>query len=551
MPLILELIASLSLSLILIPLLMRLAPHIGLVDRPGPRKLHLITIPRCGGIGFAIGALLSIALWGGLEPPTAGYLAAATTVLFFGVWDDTCELSYAWKFAGQIAAVLIVMMSGAVLDRVPMMGLNPAPDWVRYSVTFLLLLGATNAFNLFDGLDGLAAGCALMSLAGLAALGWGDADGCVPAIAIAFIGGVLGFLRFNTWPATVFMGDGGSQLLGFTCAVLAVRLVGHVDPTLSPGVALLLLGVPIADTAMVIVQRTAAGYSPFLPDKNHTHHKLLQLGFRHYEAVSAGYAVQALLVGAALALRHETDIVVCGAYVAICGAALGTVALSQMKRWRLRPEWSPAWAGNRPAGRRRSAPLPGGSPLLPRACALFMAVAAGLFSIGGVLLPEAGKPEVAPLAVAAVLIIAAAPMCPPAVRQALTRCAAFVAAGLAAWAIGDYAQDLAAFRWALWGCLTVLAIVLLIAIRAERSQLFRPTPQDVLVVLILLAAMGMPSDLAFVPGARGLIMAVPIGAMIFYAQEFLLQSGRAASVAVGGSALISLLLAGMRGLLQV
>ena len=155
-----------------------------------------------------------------------------------------------------------------------------------------MLVGITNAINLSDGLDGLAGGVTFLSLAAIAVLTYIAVDaGFMLLATMSIMGSILGFLRFNTFPARIFMGDGGSQFLGFSAGVLAILLTQSSNTALSPALPLLILGLPILDTLMVMGERIYEGRSPFVADRKHIHHRLLALGFHHYEAVVTIYAL--------------------------------------------------------------------------------------------------------------------------------------------------------------------------------------------------------------------------------------------------------------------
>jgi len=300
---------SMLITMALIPLLMRSAERLQFVDMPGPRKVHDKKIPRVGGIAMAVGAVLPIAMWLTPHREVTGFLLGLGVIVVFGVGDDRFNLDYRIKFLGQIAAVLAVMLYGGVfIQQVPLLSQGgPMPFYLSFSVTFLFLLGITNAINLSDGLDGLAGGMTLLSVGAMAFLGYITGNIVVVLIAVAMIGSILGFLRFNTHPAQIFMGDGGSQFLGYSAGVLSILLTQHGEHRLSPALPLLLLGLPIVDTAMVMWQRLRAGRSPFLADKNHIHHKLLAIGFSHREAVLLIYITQAALVIIAYLMRGQSD----------------------------------------------------------------------------------------------------------------------------------------------------------------------------------------------------------------------------------------------------
>ena len=331
----LGLISALFLSMLMMPALIRFAGRLRLVDIPDARKSHQGAIPRVGGIAIAIGAVVPAIVWLPVEQPVAAYLVAALVIVTFGILDDRRGLDYRIKFLAQGAAAAIIVWSDVCIYHLPFSGLDAIPHYIAAPLTVIFLLAVTNAFNLLDGLDGLAAGCAIFSLAAIAALAFVvDGGASVALLAVGTIGAVLGFLRYNTHPAIVFMGDAGSQFLGFTIGVLAIMLMERTENAMSPAIPLLLLGLPILDTTMVMVLRIRDGRSPFSPDRNHIHHKLLSIGFLHHEAVAIIYAVQALLVSLAFTLRFESDWLVLAAYAGICGTCVGAYLVVRGSSWR-------------------------------------------------------------------------------------------------------------------------------------------------------------------------------------------------------------------------
>lgn len=316
-------IIAVFVTMVLIPPLMRSSAWLRVVDVPDARKVHTEVIPRIGGVAMVAGALLPMVMWLTPQREIVGFIVGILVILFFGVWDDRNNLDYRLKFLGQIIAVLIVVLYGGVVIKfVPFWGVDPLPGYVGIPLTVFALLGITNAINLADGLDGLAGGTTLLSLGMIAVLAY-MVDGMdLMVIAVSVMGSILGFLRFNTYPASIFMGDGGSQFLGFSVGVLVIRLTQEVNPALSPAVAIMILGLPILDTLMVMGQRIYEGRSPFSPDKNHIHHKLLVLGFDHYQAVFLIYLVQSILVLGAYFLRFQADSLIIGLYLLFCVAVI-------------------------------------------------------------------------------------------------------------------------------------------------------------------------------------------------------------------------------------
>ena len=208
------LLLALVLSMLLIPALKRLAGPLKLTDEPSARKIHDRAIPRTGGIAIAAGTLIPVLL---LVPLTQGAMAFAVagTLLFMaGLLDDRLDLDYRLKLAGQIAAALIVVLGGEIqIEKLPFVDVARADPLWSVPLTVLVLVGITNAVNLSDGLDGLAGGISVLALGCLAAFAYQTEDRVAFAMALAMMGATFGFLRFNSNPAQIFMGDSGSQFL--------------------------------------------------------------------------------------------------------------------------------------------------------------------------------------------------------------------------------------------------------------------------------------------------------------------------------------------------
>ena len=330
-------IVSLAITMALIPPLMKVAGRLSFVDVPDERKVHSGVITRVGGIAMVIGAIIPILLWVPLSAEFQFLLWALLLLLVFGAWDDSSDLDYRMKFLGQfVAAILVVGFGGVRIDVMPLMGFDPVSVYFSVPFTIIFLVGATNAFNLSDGLDGLAAGVALLTLCGIALLA-NSADGSsVVMICFGVAGVIFGLLRFNTFPARVFMGDTGSQFLGFTVGVLAIMLTQKENPALNPVLPLFLLGLPIVDTVSVMSRRIINKRSPFSPDKTHIHHQMLDLGMAHYEAVTAIYLVQILYISFALILQYQSDLLAISVYVLLTAVMLVSIAVARQRGWKLR-----------------------------------------------------------------------------------------------------------------------------------------------------------------------------------------------------------------------
>ena len=306
MQLLLAVLTALIVSLAVTPVMVRLAPRLQLLDNPGPRKVHVKPIPRVGGWGIAIGAMVAVLFWYPPVPVSVAFLVGAGILLVGGAVDDHGNLPPVTKLLVQLtASIPVLVYAGLVMDTIPLFGEFLLPTAVALPLTVLGLVACTNATNTSDGLDGLAAGITILSLVGILTLAHQVDAAEVLIITAATIGGVVGFLRYNTYPATIFMGDAGSQFLGFAIGFLGLALI-HASPgTLSPWLLLLLVGLPVVDLLMVTMRRIRHGRHPFHPDNTHLHHRLMALGFSHAKAVGATYSLQASFVFFGVALQSS------------------------------------------------------------------------------------------------------------------------------------------------------------------------------------------------------------------------------------------------------
>ncbi|HEY5436378.1 MAG TPA: MraY family glycosyltransferase [Candidatus Limnocylindrales bacterium] len=300
-------VAAALLALVLTPFVRRVAIRLDNIDRPDARRVNDAPIPRGGGVAVAVAFLLvaitGIAInaqTGAVPVPVAlkpshlvALLAGGAIATLLGVLDDTFQLRARWQLLGQLVLAALAVAAGILVTDLN----NPfGPGDIELSTPFaigfsmLWIVGMINSINFIDGLDGLSSGIALIAAATLGLISLTTAVGPVgqPFIGIlcfALAGSLLGFLRWNFHPASIFIGTSGVMFVGYTLAVLSILGTAKV------AVALLVLGVPILDTFWIIVRRLSSGHSPFTPDRGHIHHRLLDLGLSHSQTVLVIYAI--------------------------------------------------------------------------------------------------------------------------------------------------------------------------------------------------------------------------------------------------------------------
>ncbi len=323
-------LAALFTCSLLIPVLLRYSVRLGLIDHPNEeRKSHSVSISRAGGIAIFASTVIALLLSTADISYITGLMAAGALIFVFGLIDDACNLNYWWKFGGQFGAAILAMLGGVLITDIPLVTAGGLPEWVSYLVTFFFLVGVTNAVNLSDGLDGLAGGSTFLGLGVIAILAYFTDDYTITILSVAIAGAIAGFLRFNTHPATIFMGDSGSQFIGFMAASLAVLATQQSSVSYNSALPLLILGLPILDTVYVMAVRIKNGKSPFVADSSHLHHRLVRLGMEKHEAVAVYYCLQLLLIAIAYTLRYQSDLVVISSYLAFCAALIGGLVIAK------------------------------------------------------------------------------------------------------------------------------------------------------------------------------------------------------------------------------
>jgi UDP-GlcNAc:undecaprenyl-phosphate GlcNAc-1-phosphate transferase len=297
-------VAAAALSLVLTPVVRRLVTRHGLIDRPEARRVNTVPIPRAGGLAVAAAFLLVAATFvlvneqvrmvripflltdGELVALLLGGAGAAA----LGALDDYFDLRARWQLLMQLGLAAFAVALGIGIEVIN----NPfGPGVIRFEglvaagFTIFWIVGMMNSINWIDGLDGLSSGIALIAAVTLALISLTTqvAQPLIAILCFALAGALLGFLRWNFYPAVIFAGTSGVQFIGYSIAVLSILGSAKV------AVALLVLGVPIIDTFWIIVRRLAQRRSPFSPDRSHIHHRMLDLGLSHRQTVLLIYGI--------------------------------------------------------------------------------------------------------------------------------------------------------------------------------------------------------------------------------------------------------------------
>ena len=312
-------LVALLATLLATPLAKCIAQHLGAIDKPDERRINKVPIPRMGGIGIALGLVAAVAVqvagtkllgWPTVFVPHMQLqgvdyklLTVAVVIVFLtGAIDDVRNLKPRQKLLGQILAACVAAASGLVIGNVA----NPFTaelipiGWLAYPITVVYLVAFTNVINLIDGLDGLAAGITAISCAAMFYLSYEAHQIDAAVLACILAGCCLGFLRYNFNPASIFMGDCGSNMLGFLLGVIALLGVNRVAAATTLIVPLVIAGVPIIDTFAAIVRRRRGHTAISQADTGHIQHRLIKQGFDQKQAALMIYGWSILLAAGAI-----------------------------------------------------------------------------------------------------------------------------------------------------------------------------------------------------------------------------------------------------------
>jgi UDP-GlcNAc:undecaprenyl-phosphate/decaprenyl-phosphate GlcNAc-1-phosphate transferase len=295
------------------------------------RHVHQTPLPRLGGVAIFLAFSFSLILWLGLAlfyPRLLEGLAPATLLRIYvpaclifclGIYDDLHGAGPYLKFSVQVIAASMLFLGGMRILDLPVLGAHSLPWFVGLPLTVIWVVAVTNAFNLIDGLDGLAAGSALFSTVVFFVVALVNQSWLGSLMSVALAGAILGFLRFNFNPATIFLGDSGSLFIGFVLSALALAGAQKAPTLVAVAIPVVSFGLPILETALSVLRRLISGRPIFTADREHIHHKLLQLGMSHRQVVVVLYAVSALFAMLSLFLLWPT-----GSTLGLVLAVVGT-----------------------------------------------------------------------------------------------------------------------------------------------------------------------------------------------------------------------------------
>ena len=283
------------------PIVKSFACKVGAMDVPSEaRRVHDHPIPRMGGMSIFLGFLISVVLFARVTTQVQGILIGAVIIVATGAVDDIISLRYWMKLLAQIAAAVVAVAHGVVIEVL----MNPNIFSQNQSlllgalgvpITVIWIVGITNSVNLIDGLDGLACGVSVISSVTMLVVAIMLAESNVAVILAALVGGCIGFIPYNFNPAKIFMGDTGALLLGYVLATVSVMGMFKFYAIVTFVVPVLALALPLFDTLFAIIRRLLRGQNPLTPDRGHLHHRLIDMGLSQKQAVAVLYALSAML----------------------------------------------------------------------------------------------------------------------------------------------------------------------------------------------------------------------------------------------------------------
>ncbi len=311
-------LGSMLTAVLATPLVVKAAHRFGVLDKPDPRKVHRVPIPRIGGVAIVI-AMLAGAIPGYLidtdlrtyfyrsQGEVLALLISSVAIFMVGLLDDLLNLPSKVKLVALVLAAIAVCNAGVRIEHLPLIGEFDSP-WISWLVTIFWICTVTVAINFIDGLDGLAAGISAIACGVIAVIAAHNADSILIVPSLALLGSLTGFLFFNFNPAKIFMGDCGSMFIGFMLAVTSIKCNSKSGTAMGLVLPALALGIPLFDTLITMIRRgILKRRSIFSAEKGHVHHKLMEMGMEHRNAVLTLYAAQLVLAGLGLLTIYNSS----------------------------------------------------------------------------------------------------------------------------------------------------------------------------------------------------------------------------------------------------
>ena len=298
-------LSALFISYMAIPKLIQFALKLKLLDTAGDRSSHQVSTPFFGGIAIFTGVICSLIFWADNFENIQYTLVSILIVFIVGLIDDLRAITAFKKLIGQILATLVLILLGDLqIDNMHgVLGIYELPIWASVSFTIFVVIVIINGFNLIDGIDGLAGGLGLISsfCFGVIALLMNQID--IALISFTLMGALLGFLKYNIFPARIFMGDTGSLVVGMILSILAINCIkyglvneNYSSPNVGPLLAISFLAIPLFDSLRVFIVRAINGNGPFTAARDHVHHTLIDLGIGHKYSSLILFAVSVIII---------------------------------------------------------------------------------------------------------------------------------------------------------------------------------------------------------------------------------------------------------------
>lgn len=326
----LSFVCAFLLAFLSTPFVKKLAKKIGAIDIPkDKRRMHTDSVPLIGGLAIFLGFLVSTVFFAEIDIKIIAILSGALIMVVLGVFDDKYALGAKFKLMIQIIAAAIPVIAGVRIERIILPFLKSGGiefGWLAYPLTILWIVALTNAVNLIDGLDGLAAGVSAIASFSMFLIALMQGNYVIAVMSAALVGACCGFLPYNFSPASIFMGDTGSTFLGFVMASLSVLGLFKIHAIISFAVPFIAFGIPIFDTSFAIFRRIKEHRPIMSPDRGHLHHRLVDMGFSHKQAVLIIYAI-CIVLGAVAVLSFKSKL------LAIVIAVLGVIGAFVFRYW--------------------------------------------------------------------------------------------------------------------------------------------------------------------------------------------------------------------------